>query len=164
MGKKKEDYRHVEAIGQLDAMSCWAACLKWWYKAAKCIVKSQRKLIDKYNYLTDEWGAMQQPELEQIIVDNNMYIEVFESASSFTADVVRDRLRFGPLYIAFTETSTQKRHVNVIHGVKDSGANPRVVVMEPQVSENADLTWRGEHQLKFLSEFNVTGTIVFGYK
>ena len=158
----KKNYLHIPAIGQLDAMACWAACLKWWFKAAKSITKSQKKLIAKYNYLTDEYGGMQPSEIEQIIIDNNMYIEVHDNARDFTAAVVKDRLRFGPLYVAFTETSTQKKHVNVIHGITEDGA--RVTVMEPQVSENADLTWRGEHQVKFLSEFNVHGSVHFGYK
>lgn len=160
----KKNYLHVPPVGQRDAMSCWAACLKWWYKAAKSITKSQKNLIDKYNYLTDEYGGMQPADIEQVIIDNNMYIEVHDRASDFTSEVVKDRLRFGPLYVAFKETSTQKNHVNVIHGITDSGANARVSVMEPQVSENADLTWRGEHQVKFLSEFNVLGSVYFGYK
>lgn len=72
-------YLKIPAIGQLDMMACWAASLKWWYRAAKHIGKSQRKIIDKYNYLSDEYGAMQIPAIEQIITDNDMYIEVFST-------------------------------------------------------------------------------------
>lgn len=159
-----KNYLHIPAVGQLDAMACWAACLKWWFKAAKSIAKSQRKLIDKYNYLSDEYGAMQPSEIEQIIVDNNMYIEVHNNAGDFTAEVVRQRLSYGPLYVAFTEFSLGKKHVNVIYGITGSGSGARVSVMEPQVEELPDLTWRGEHQVKFLSEFNKTGSVYFGYQ
>lgn len=159
-----KNYLHIPAVGQLDAMACWAACLKWWFRATKSINKSQRKLIDKYNYLTDEWGAMQPSEIEQIIVDNNMYIEVHDNAQDFTAEVVAQRLSYGPLYVAYTETSSQTKHVNVIYNITGTGSNARVSVMEPQVSENPDLTWRGAHQLKFLSEFNKVGSVHFGYQ
>jgi hypothetical protein len=159
-----KNYLHIPAIGQLDAMACWAACLKWYYKAARSITKSQRKLIDKYNYLTDEWGAMQPSEIEQIIVDCNMYIEVHDKASDFTAEVVAQRLSYSPLYVAYTESSSQTRHVNVIYGIMGAGANARVKVMEPQARENPDLTWTGEHQVKFLSEFNRFGSVHFGYE
>jgi len=27
-----KNYLHIPAVGQLDAMACWAACLKWWFK------------------------------------------------------------------------------------------------------------------------------------
>jgi Papain-like cysteine protease AvrRpt2 len=157
-------YLKIPAIGQLDAMACWAACLKWWFRAAKHITKSQRKLIDKYNYLSDEYGGMQIPEIEQIIVDCNMYIEVHDNPRDFTAEVVAQRLSYGPLYVAYTETSSQKKHVNVIYAVSGTGASARVSVMEPQVTENADLTWKGAHQTKFLSEFNQHGSVHFGYK
>lgn len=159
-----KNYLHIPAIGQLDAMACWAACLKWYLIAARSIKKSQRKLIDKYNYLTDEWGAMQPPEIEQIIVDCNMYIEVLNNPRDFTAEVVAQRLNYSPLFVAYTESSSQTRHVNVIYGIMDSGANARVRVMEPQARENPDLTWKGEHQVKFLSDFNKFGTVHFGYE
>lgn len=159
-----KNYLHIPAVGQLDAMACWAACLKWWYKAAKSITKSQTKLIDKYNYLTDEYGAMQPSEIEQIIVDNNMYIEVHDNARDFTPEVVKQRLSYGPLYVAFTETSSHGRHVNVIYGISGTGSSARVSVMEPQARENPDLTWKGEHQIKFLSEFNTYGSVFYGYK
>jgi hypothetical protein len=156
-----KNYLHIPAEGQLDITACWAACLKWWFKAVKSINKSQRRLIGKYNYLADDYGAMQPDEIQYIIVDNNMYIETLDRAAQFTADLVRDRLRFGPLYVAFTETSEGGRHVNVIYGI--DGSN-RVSVMEPQAHENEDLSFRGEHQLKPLSEFNQIGSVFFGYK
>jgi hypothetical protein len=159
----RANYNHLTPIGQLDAMACWAACLKFWYRAARGISKSQRRIIDKYNYLTDDWGAMQIPEIELLIVDCDMYIEVCSKPSDFNAELVRQRLSYGPLYVAYTETSTHKKHVNVIHGISGSGSAARVNVMEPQVTENPDLTWKGAHQIKSLSEFNTHGSVHFGY-
>lgn len=157
-------YSHIPAVGQLDSMACWAACLKWYLKATRSVTKSQRSIIDKYIGLTDSWGAMQPDEIVQIIVDNDMYIEVHDRASDFTAQVVAQRLTYSPLYVAYTESSTQTRHVNIIYSLVDSGSNPRVKVMEPQFKENADLTWKGAHQIKPLSEFNRFGTVYFGYE
>jgi hypothetical protein len=154
----------IPPVGQLDPYSCWAACLKFWYKAAKAISKKQSSLIAKYNYLTDEYGGMQPEDMDLLIVENNMYIEVHDNARDFTAEVVKDRLKFGPLFVAYTETASRKNHVNVIYGISGSGAGAQVRVMEPQKSENADLTFRGAHQVKNLSEFNVTGSVHFGYK
>jgi Papain-like cysteine protease AvrRpt2 len=159
-----KNYLHIPAIGQLDSMACWAACLKWYYKATRSITKSQKNLIGKYNYLTDEYGGMQPAEIEQIIVDNNMYIEVLDNARDFNASVVAQRLTYSPLYVAYTETSTQKKHVNVIYKLIGTGSNARVSVMEPQAVENSDLTWRGAHQVKFLSDFNQFGSVHFGYE
>lgn len=158
------NYNHVSPVGQLDAMSCWAACLKFWYRAALSIKKSQTKLIAKYAHLADEYDGMSNDMIIQIISDSPMYVESYQPASRYTADTLLDGLRFGPVYIAYTETSSMKRHVNVIHGVIGSGPNTRVNVMEPQVSEKADLTWVGAHQVKFLSEFNQHGEIFLGVK
>lgn len=159
------NYLHIPAVGQLDEYACWAACLKWWYKAAKNLKKSQTKLIGKYNYLTDDFGAMSDDAIEFVIVDNDMYPHSLSNASAFTAAELASMLRFGPVYCAYTETSTQKKHCNVIYELLDAGSNaPRVRVMEPQHIQNDDLTYRGEHQLKPLSDFNRFGSVYCGYK
>ena len=75
-----------------------------------------------------------------LIVDHNMYIEVHDRASTFTSKVVKDLLRFGPLYTAYTETSTGQRHVNVIHGITGSGGGAQLTVMEPQEDLNKNMT------------------------
>lgn len=157
-------YSHIPAVGQLDAMACWAACMKWYLKAVRSVNKTQRSIIDKYIGLTDEYGAMQPDEIIQVIVDNDMYIEVHDRASDFTAQVVAQRLTYSPLYVAYTESSTQTKHVNIIYSLIDSGSNPRVRVMEPQFKVNDDLSWRGAHQIKPLSEFNRFGSVYFGYE
>ncbi|MEZ5428511.1 MAG: papain-like cysteine protease family protein [Pyrinomonadaceae bacterium] len=160
MGSK---YYAIPAEGQLDDMACWAACLKWWLKAVRSVNKTQRTIIDKYNYLTDDYGAMNESGIEWLIVDNDMYIEVFDRARDFTADVVRQRLSYGPLYVAYTETSSRKKHVNVIYGIQGSGNHAKVKVMEPQSQTNPDWTFTGAHKLKNLSDFNRLGSVYFGY-
>jgi len=156
-----KNYLHIPAIGQLDDKACWAACLKWWYKAAKSIKKSQKKLIAKYNYLTDEYGAMDLQPMERLIELNYMTKEVFQQASTFTPDALWKHLKKGPVFVAFTETQYMMKHVNVIYDMAGI-SNITVSVMEPQASENADLSYEGEHTIKRLSEFNQFGTVIVG--
>ena len=156
------NYYLVPAEGQLDNMACWAACLKWWFRAAKSVKKSQRKLIDKYNFLTDEWGAMTNNAMEQLIALNGMRKQVYYDARYFTVGELNRHLVKGPVYVAFTERSSSGRHVNVIHGVGTSLHDPQVAVMEPQDDELPDLTYRGSHLIKPLSEFNSIGTVIVG--
>lgn len=157
-----KNYLYIPAVGQLDNMACWAACLKWWYKAARSITKSQRKLIDKYNYLTDDYGAMGDDAMERLIELNKMKKRVFQPASRFSGDALWDYLKKGPVFVAFTETQFQSKHVNVIYDIFGTASDPQVWVMEPQAKENPDLSYRGEHAIKPLREFNQMGTVIIG--
>lgn len=157
-----KNYLHIPPVGQLDPYACWAACLKWWYKAAKTIGKSQRKLIDKYNHLADDYGAMQPPAIEFIIADNDMYPWTPYRASELTFAELQKMLGWGPVFIAYTETSTYKKHVNVMYGLLGNESNAMVRVMEPQAVDNGDWTYQGLHQIKRLSEFNVRDTVYCG--
>jgi hypothetical protein len=157
----KKNYRHISPVGQVDDKACWAACLKWWLKAARSINKSQTGLINKYNHLTDEWGALDYPEMEFIITDNGMTKEVFQSASQFTPDALWRHLSKGPVYVAFTETSYNMKHVNVIYDMVGI-SNVTVSVMEPQAEELPNLKYKGEHTIKRLSEFNQLGKVIVG--
>lgn len=157
-----KNYLHIPAEGQLDDKSCWAACMKWWYRAAKSIYKSQKKLIAKYNYLTDEYGAMSDTAMEQFITSNKLTKEVFPQASRFTPERLWKHLSKGPVFVAFTETSTMTKHVNVIYDIVGSN-NVTLWVMEPQAAANPDgLTYRGEHMLKKMTEFNQFETVIVG--
>lgn len=157
-----KNYLHIKAVGQLDNMACWAACLKWWYKAAKSITKSQKKLIAEYNYLTDEYGAMGDQAMEQLISLNKMKKEVFRPASNFTPDALWKHLKKGPVFVAFTETKFQTKHVNVVYDISGPYSAVILSVMEPQARENADLSYQGEHTVKSMSEFNRHGTVIIG--
>lgn len=144
-------------------MSCWAACLKFWYKAALSISKSQKKLIGKYNHLSDAWGAMGSDAIIEIISDTPMYVESYMPATKFTNDVLLESLQRGPVYVAYTETSTQRRHVNVIHGVVGSGNTTWVYAMEPQFSTDPNtFESKGAHVLKPFSDFNRLGDVYLG--
>ena len=156
-----KNYLHIPAVGQRDDKACWAACLKWWYKAARNISKSQKKLIDKYNYLTDEYGAMDEQGMERLIELNKMKKHVFTMASLFTPEALWEHLKKGPVFVAFTESQYMMKHVNVIYDMAGI-SNVTVSVMEPQASENADLTYNGEHTIKRLTEFNQFGMVIVG--
>jgi hypothetical protein len=112
--------------------------------------------------LSDEFGAMSPDSIEFIIVDNGMYPYTPSRASELTVDELKKMLKFSPVFIAYTETSSRKKHVNVIYDVVESGGNPQVKVMEPQATQNADLTYNGAHQLKLLSDFNTVDTVYCG--
>lgn len=157
-----KNYLHIPAIGQLDNTACWAASLKWWYRATKSVYKSQKQLIGKYNYLTDEFGGMSIQGMERLIELNNMTKQVFRQASQFTPDALWEHLKKGPVFVAFTETAFNMQHVNVVWDLAGV-SNVTVKVMEPQATESADkLTYRGEHQIKNFSEFNQLGTVIVG--
>ncbi len=157
-----KNYLHIPAVGQLDDKACWAASLKWWFRATKSVYKSQKQLIGKYNYLTDEFGAMSISGIESLIDLNKMTKQVFWQASQFTPDALWQHLQKGPVFVAFTETAFNMRHVNVIWDLAGV-SNVTVKVMEPQAETKADnLTYRGEHQIKKFSEFNQFGTVIVG--
>ena len=44
-------YSAIPPVGQINDMACWAACLKWWYKAEMSINASQTALWDLYKGL-----------------------------------------------------------------------------------------------------------------
>jgi len=155
-------YRYMSAVGQLDPMACWAACLKWWLKAVKSVNKSQKGLIGKYNHLTDEFGGMPDSAIQHIITDNGMLREAFFNASDFTVDAIKARLAYSPIYTAYTETPTNKKHVNVIYDVSGTGSSARVWTMEPEFETNDDFTAKGKHLQKPLSDFNALGTVYIG--
>ncbi|NNE98997.1 MAG: hypothetical protein HKN25_08245 [Pyrinomonadaceae bacterium] len=99
-----------------------------------------------------------------LIVDHDMYIEVHDRPSTFTSSVVKDLLKFGPLYTAYTEKSSKERHVNVIHAISGSGSGAQLTVMEPQFDLNKSMTrFVGKHIKKPLSEFNTFGKVFLGY-
>lgn len=158
-----KNYLHIKAVGQLDPFSCWAACLKWWLKATRSIKKSQRSIINKYDHMTDQDGAITYDGVEWLIVDNNMYIENHKRASTFTSSVVRDLLRFGPIFTAYTDTILQMSHVNIIYDIEGSGNSARLSVMEPQAVQKADWSYQGKHEKKPLSQFNQLGEVILGY-
>jgi hypothetical protein len=158
-----KNYLHISAVGQLTPTACWAACLKWWLISTRSIKKTQTSILKKYDYLTDDAGRMTYDGMECLIVDNNMYIENHANATSFTSDVVKGLLKFGPIFTAFTETSLQRSHVNIIYGIEGSGNAAKVSVMEPQAVEVDGWKWQGRHQKKSLSEFNRLGEVILGY-
>lgn len=155
-------YSSIAAVGQQNDMACWAACLKWWYKAELAINASQNALWERYKGLEGPAGGMTDSGIQHIIGENGMKSLPFLKVSDFNADRVADLLKAGPIYIAYTRTGEKKKHVNVIYKLVGSGPWASVMVMEPQFSEKADGTFKGMHESRSLSDYNIQGTIYAG--
>ena len=157
-------YRYYPAVGQLNSMACWAASLKWWYKAVMSINASQQALYDLYKHLATQGGGMTDAGIQFLIKQNAMSCIVFNDASKLGDLDIQGLLACGPLYVAYTETSTSKRHVNVIYEFRGSGSSAEVRTMEPQDHLKSDGTYTGVHGWKSFSDFNMLGSVYIGVK
>lgn len=156
-------YRYVGAVGQINEMACWAASMKWWYKAVLSITPSQTKLWDRYKGMRDSFGGMPDYAMEHIIGENAMVVFKYSNPASFDASEVKSLLRYGPLYVAYTESGTHKKHVNVMYEIDGETAWANVRVMEPQARLNSDgVSYSGKHESKSISDFNMLGTVYVG--
>lgn len=156
-------YRYIGAVGQINDMACWAASLKWWYKAVMSINASQTKLWDFYKHLREPQGGMPDNAIKQIIRENAMTLIEFTNANALGSAELSWLLGYGPVYIAYTESGTRKRHVNVIYEMTgDDSSYCEVRAMEPQASDKGDGTWKGLHQRKPINDFNMMGSIWAG--
>ena len=156
-------FTYISPVGQINHMACWAACLKWWYKAVRSITPSQTKLWDRYKHLRDPLGGMTVSGIEHIIRENSMFMVPFADATTFTPQEVDRLLGFGPIYTAYTETGrSAKRHVNVIYGITSTDPWAEVLVMEPQAKKGSGSGWIGRHKKRSLSEFNLSESVYAG--
>ena len=159
------DYKQISPVGQINDMACWAACLKWWYKAAMSITPSQTKLWDRYKHMRDELGGMTVAGIEHIVRDNAMVFGSFLNATAFTPEEVSRLLEYGPIYTAYTGTGKHnKRHVNVIYGITSTDPWAEVLVMEPQAKKGDGKAWKGAHKRRSLSDFNLSESVYVGVK
>ena len=165
-----KDYLHIPAIGQKDPTLCWAASLSWWLKAAKSRNLSQETLRDRHFQMWNDDGTMSNQAMMDLIRDNRygMKFHQFSNATTLTSAKLQEHLNTGPVYIAFTEASSLKKHVNVIFGMRDMDGTAWVAAMEPQSQAQMDEfnfpsgEYNGKHEAKKLSEFNTIGTIYIG--
>lgn len=156
-------YRQISAVGQINDMACWAASMTWWYKAMLSYTPSQTKLWERYKHLRDSLGGMTVAGIEHIIRENGMVFFSYSNATRFTPAEVSRLLAFGPIYTAYTETGRQvKRHVNVIYGITSSDPWAEVLVMEPQAKKGDGNSWKGAHQRRSLSDFNLSESVYVG--
>jgi hypothetical protein len=156
-------YSQISPVGQINDMACWAACLKWWYKAAMSITPSQTKLWERYKHLRDSLGGMTVSGIEHIVRENAMTFIAFPNAASFTPQKVQALLASGPIYTAYTETGRNiQRHVNVIYGITSSDPWAEVLVMEPQAKPSGEGWYYGKHKRRSLSEFNLSESVYVG--
>jgi len=155
-------YRYIPAVKQINNMACWAASLKWWYKAAMSISASQQKLFDLYKARATQQGGMPDADMKYIIGQNGMQLIEFPIATGFTFGKVRDLLMCGPIFTAYTESYSSRRHVNVIYEVKGSEDYAEVRAMEPQAFNKSGSSWDGKHMTKPLTDFNLIGSVWAG--
>ncbi|MBK7709331.1 MAG: hypothetical protein IPN69_22230 [Acidobacteria bacterium] len=159
MGSK---YRQVQAVGQINDMACWAASLKWWYKAAMSINASQAKLWDHYKHLREPLGGMTDSGMKHIIRENAMTLIEYPDATNFQVGDAQWLVGYGPVFIAYTTSFSNKRHVNVIYEVSGDEDYAEVRAMEPQAVSKGGGLWSGAHQKKPINEFNMSGSIWAG--
>lgn len=155
-------YRNIPAVTQINDMACWAASLKWWYKAAMSINASQTKLWYRYKARATQQGGLPDADMKFLINENGMKLHEFANAQNFTFDKVRDLLMCGPIFIAFTELGTNKRHVNVIYEVSGDSSWADVRAMEPQWRSHSGADWKGKHISRGLADYNSIGSIWAG--
>ncbi len=156
------DYTKVSPVGQINDKACWAASLKWWYKAVKALSTSQTKLWNRYKHLRSTDGGMPDSPMQHIINANEMIVIPFSNAETFTPEELQQLLWFGPVYTAYTESGTHKKHVNVIYGLTSTDPWAEVLVMEPQAKKGSGSGWIGKHQRKSISDFNMIGSVYAG--
>lgn len=155
-------YRNIPAVKQMNDMACWAASLKWWYKAAMSINASQTALWNRYSSRATQQGGMPDADMKFIIRENGMQLVEFASASAFTYEKVSNLLMCGPIFIAFTEFGSSKRHVNVIYEVSGDSSWADVRAMEPQFRAVSNGPWTGKHISRGLADYNSVGSVWAG--
>ena len=163
-------YLNIPAEGQIDPTLCWAASLKWWMKAVKNTSVKQSTLRDRHYKMWSDDGTLSDQAIQNLIRNKRygLTLESFLNATTFTSTSLREHLDYSPVYIAFTETSSGSKHVNVIYGMTGTGNNAQLSVMEPQADTILDDTgfdsgkYIGKHQTKPLSEFNTFGSVYVG--
>ncbi len=159
MGSK---YRNISSVGQINDMACWAASLKWWYKAAMSITPSQTKLWDRYKHLREPLGGMTDSGIKHIIRENAMMLVEYPDAKNFSVADAQWLVGYGPVFIAYTIGYNNKRHVNVIYEATGNSDYAEVRAMEPQAESIGGGAWRGAHMKKPINEFNAAGSIWAG--
>lgn len=157
-------YSNTAAVGQINKMACWAACLKWWYKAEMSISSGQTALWNMYKHLELPQGGMSDSGIQHIISQNAMKSLPFLKAADFTATRVADLLNSGAIFTAYSRTGDQDKHVNVIYKLVGEGPWASVWVMEPQFSEKGDGSWTGKRELRTLSDYNMQGSVYAGVR
>ena len=124
----ESNYAAIPSVGQIDAMSCWAACLTWWLQAVRDGRPSwtQLKIISEYDKHTAEDGGLPPAKIKEVwTADNRLKI----SAGTFNSQHYWFRglpIAEKPVMIAFRHPQAGT-HMNVVFGQKGR----TVQAMEP---------------------------------
>lgn len=100
--------------------------------------------------------------IKHIISENAMTFVGYTNATNFGFEDLKWLLSYGPVYIAYTESGTQKRHVNVIYEASGDSDYAEVRAMEPQAVSKGGGAWYGKHLKKPINDFNLLGSIWAG--
>jgi hypothetical protein len=117
-------------IGQFDKNACWAASISWWLKVmAHGFYKrkwlTQSELIQRFNSLCDENGALQKEKFRTVCEDAEVRITLkYISPASLQSDYPD---LDSPVILVFNYPKIGGTHMNVIFNREDD----KVQCMEP---------------------------------
>lgn len=162
-----KEYKNIPPVKQLESTSCWAACMKWWYLAAKNIKKSQTSLINRYQFLANEDGRMSESGMQSFLTHEHLNVEK-AGKNYFILRFVKAHLAFSPIMAAYYEANGSM-HVNVIYEVAQEellNMNSKLGVMEPQklitAADGNQYDWEAIHTTKTLGDFTWYGPVLLG--
>ncbi len=128
-----DDYKSIPTVGQIDKMSCWAACLAWWLAAVKDGRPSwnQLKIISEFDaHCAADGGFAPEKILE--VWPRTTALKI--SGGVFKTSAYRhSRMPLGnkPVIIAFNYPSIGGTHMNVVFGYDSTGHARKMTAMEP---------------------------------
>jgi hypothetical protein len=111
----KTGFAAIPPVGQIDAMSCWAACLTWWLKAVGNgrPAWTQTHIIAEYTKFTDEEGGFPPPKILEVWqADSRLRLEggIFQSQRYWHQGLPLGQT---PVMIAFRHPQAGT-HMNVV--------------------------------------------------
>lgn len=142
-----KNYRGIKAVKQEDRNSCWAACLEWWLKSVENRKKMEQwELLIEYSDYCNSDGTITKWGIYNIVNDPRWNMEN-KCFVGFQADYEKfsEHASRGPIFCAFTESGTSRKHVNVIYSVYQKNNVCKVKAMEPD---------GGKHVIRNLSYYN----------
>ena len=156
------DYtKKLQAVGQVDTMSCWAACISWWTQAMALNVKrrgqTQLDLIGKFmKYMGDD-GGVSPAFLKKIGADAEVRMTVeYITAAKFKEYTDLD----SPVVVVFKYPVLGGTHMNVIF----NQSGDTVSAMEPFYPlPGEDGKRTGKYERRSLSFYCNTTEVGVGY-
>jgi hypothetical protein len=132
------DYLRIAPVAQFDPTACWAAALEWWARAiGGRVVIRQTTLINTYVRYWDSsgdpdtnpnYGTISRAGLISVINDSRWGMTASAmSGGQVTTALLNQRMRLGPVILAYYEPAVGGNHVVVAYGASET----HVAVMNP---------------------------------